>query len=75
MEFKRCMRCGNFFVSSNNICADCESKDRNDIAKLNNILDGSPNINSIQELSINSGINPSNIARFIDNNFISPIQK
>lgn len=74
MEFKRCMRCGNFFVSNNNICANCEEKDKNDIAKLNNILEESPNINSIQELSINSGINPSNITRFIDNKFISPIE-
>lgn len=71
MEFKRCMRCGSFFVAGNNICCDCELKDRNDIAKLNNILENSPNINSIEELSLNSGINLSNINRFIENKFIS----
>lgn len=71
MEFKRCMRCGSFFSSNNNICHDCELRDQSDIAKLNNILENSPNINSIEELSLNSGINLSNINRFIENKFIS----
>lgn len=71
MEFKKCNRCGNFFVSNNDICYDCQIKDRADIAKLNNILCNSSNISSINELSENSGINPSNINRFIENNFIS----
>ena len=71
MEFKRCPRCGNFFVSNNDICCKCQVKDRADIAKLNNILDSSSNINSINELSANSGVNPSNINRFIEDKFIS----
>ena len=72
MEFKRCMRCGNFFISNSNICSHCEIKDKNDISRLNNILQNSSDINSIEELSINSGINQSNINRFIENNSISP---
>ncbi len=71
MEFKRCNRCGNFFVSSNDICYNCEIKDKADIAKLNNILGNSTGITSVNELSASSGINPSNINRFIDNNYIS----
>lgn len=71
MDFKRCNRCGNFFVSENNLCYECEVKDRADISKLNNILFNSSNINSINELSATSGVNPTNINRFIDNNFIS----
>lgn len=71
MDFKKCNRCGNFFTSVNDICYECEIKDRADIAKLNNILINNSGINSINELSANSGVNPSNINRFIDNNFIS----
>ena len=71
MEFKKCNRCGNFFVSENNICYECEIKDKADIAKLNNILINNSEINSINDLSSTSGVNPSNINRFIDNNFIS----
>lgn len=71
MDFKRCNRCGNFFMSDNDICYDCGIKDRADIAKLNNILINTSGINSVNELSASSGINPTNINRFIDNNFIS----
>lgn len=74
MEFKRCERCGSFFISNNNICCNCEAKDRNDISKLNSILDTIPKMNSVEDLSMSSGINPSNINRFIKNNFISPIK-
>jgi len=73
MEFKRCVRCGCFFMSNNDVCCNCESKDRFDIAKLNNILEEDYNVNSIQDLSIESGINLNNINRFIANNKISGI--
>ncbi len=70
MEFKRCCRCGDFFVSNeSDICSNCIIKDRNDIAKLNSILDCS-NINTAYELSINSGVKLDNINRFIDNKYI-----
>lgn len=71
MDFKKCNRCGNFFMSDNDICYDCGIKDKADIAKLNNILVNTSGINSVNELSANSGVNPTNINRFIDNNFIS----
>ena len=71
MEFKKCNRCGNFFVSGNDdTCYNCSIKDRNDIAKLNNILDNS-DIQSAYELSINSGIKLDNINRFIENKSIT----
>lgn len=71
MEFKKCMRCGCFFMSDNNVCCNCESKDRMDISKLNSILDETNNFNSIQDLSILSGVNINNLNRFISNNQIS----
>ena len=51
MEFKKCARCGCFFMSNNDVCCNCESKDMFDIAKLNSIMDDNINFNSIQELS------------------------
>lgn len=41
-----------------------------DIAKLNNILEDNININSIQELSCESGITINNLNRYIKNNKI-----
>ena len=71
MEFKKCMRCGCFFTSNNNICCNCESKDKLDIAKINSIIDENITYNSIQDLSIASGVNINNLNRFIKNNQIS----
>ena len=70
MEFKRCARCGCFFMSDNNICCNCESKDMLDIAKVNNILDENISFNSVQDLSIASGVNINNLNRLIQNNKI-----
>ena len=58
-------------MSDNNVCCNCESKDRLDIAKLNTILEENISYNSIQDLSIASGININNLNRFITDNKIS----
>lgn len=73
MEFKKCVRCGCFFMSNNDVCCNCESKDRFDISKLNNIIDEDISFNSIEDLSIASGVNLNNLNRFISNNKISGI--
>ena len=31
MEFKKCNRCGSFFVSDGNICSKCSVKDEQEI--------------------------------------------
>ena len=73
MEFKKCVRCGCFFVSANNICCNCETKDIYDIAKLNNILEENNDFDSIEELSLASGVNLNNLNRFIANDKLSGI--
>ena len=72
MEFKKCVRCGCFFMSGNDVCCNCQSKDKMDISKLNSILDEN-SFNSVQDLSIESGININNLNRFIANNQIPGI--
>ncbi len=71
MEFKKCARCGCFFISESDVCCNCESRDKMDISKLNSILDENYNFNSIQDLSILSGVNINNLSRFIKSNKIS----
>ena len=41
MELKKCVRCGCFFASPNNVCSNCEIKDKQDIEKLNNYISSS----------------------------------
>lgn len=73
MEFKKCARCGCFFVSTNNVCCNCESQDKRDIAKLNSFLDNTFEIGSAQELSSSTGVTLQNINRFISDNSITGI--
>lgn len=73
MEFKKCARCGCFFMSDNNVCCNCEAKDKLDISRLNSILDENISLNSIQDLSIASGVNINNLNRFIQDNKISDL--
>ena len=65
MEFKKCVRCGCFFLSESDVCCNCESKDRFDIVKLNSILEENSSFDSIQDLSIVSGVNINNLNRYI----------
>ena len=73
MEFKKCMRCGCFFMSDNDICCNCESRNKMDIAKLNSVLEENNNFNSILDLSIASGVNINNLNRLIANKQISDL--
>lgn len=65
MDFKKCVRCGCFFASNNNVCCNCESKDNFDIAKINTLLEENESYNSVEELSNITGVNISNLNRFI----------
>ena len=38
MEVKKCIRCGAMFISSNNVCCNCEMRDKREINKLNNYI-------------------------------------
>lgn len=68
MDFKKCVRCGCFFVSSNDVCCNCETKDKQDIYNLKNYIINSYSDCSIDNLSFNTGVSVKNISRFIENN-------
>lgn len=70
MEFKKCARCGCFFVSDNNICCNCEPKDTLELSKLNNYIEKNGNQNSLDEISVSTGISINNLNRYISNNSV-----
>ena len=71
MEFKKCLRCGSFFLSDSNVCPNCLPKDESEIAKINNYINDNNILNcSISSLSVNTGVSLRNINRFIDTNVI-----
>lgn len=71
MEFKKCSRCGCFFMSNDDVCCNCSHKDMVDMAKLNNIIEDKSEFNSVYDLSISSGISVKNLNRLIKNNNIN----
>lgn len=68
MEFKKCERCGAFFTSSDNVCYNCRTKERAEFSKFKTYIDeiNIDNINSLNELSIGTGISGKTLNRFLD---------
>lgn len=55
MEFKKCLRCGCFFMSEDNVCCNCSSKDHTDLQTVNNFISqDNSSFYSIEELSANT---------------------
>ena len=69
MEFKRCARCGCFFVTEGDVCSDCTPKDRLDMVKVKNYFEENSNY-SIDNISISTGVSTRNLTRYLnDQNF------
>ncbi len=77
MEFKKCNRCGCFFTSDGDTCVNCSPKDKLEINKLKNFLDGAtPNDETnIDSISYNTGITIKNLNRFLESDEFSGIVK
>lgn len=68
MEFKKCERCGNFFISSNKICGNCASKDNLEISTLRNYFDENEVAPSFHALAQTTGISEKNLTRYLQEN-------
>lgn len=73
MEFKKCPRCGNFFHSDADVCQICKTNENLDIQKLKSFFEQNACINGItvQEISVETGINSRNLNRFLLNDEFS----
>lgn len=65
MEFKKCVRCGSFFVTAGDVCQSCEPKDNLDMVKFRDYIEFSHE-NSADIISINTGINIRNVNRYLN---------
>lgn len=68
MEFNKCPQCGSFFASIGKICPNCAEKDNTKIQKLENYLENFTVPDTIEELSVNTGIPTTDLTRFINQN-------
>jgi len=69
MEFKKCERCGAFFASNDNVCYNCSAKEKSEFSKFKTYIDeiNIDNINSLNDLSVGTGISSKTINRFLNN--------
>lgn len=67
MEFKKCERCGCFFTSNDNVCYNCLTKDRFEMSKFKSFAEENnlSTINSLTDLSSQTGISSKNLNRFL----------
>ena len=68
MEFKKCERCGCFFTSNDNVCYNCLTKDKYEMSKFKNFIDENNlnKVNSLNEISYQTGISQKNLNRFLE---------
>ena len=68
MEIKKCVRCGQFFETNQEVCNSCLAKDNKEIGRLKNyfsynyIAGGT----SKEDISFNTGITIKNLNRFLN---------
>lgn len=76
MNFKKCVRCGCFFSSVDEVCPNCSPKDTFEMSKLKTFLVNQNEEASISEIIRETGIEESNINRFMNNkNFMKDVNK
>lgn len=77
MEFKKCERCGCFFASNDNVCYNCLTKDRFEMSKFKNFIEENNinQINSLSDLSIQTGISQKNLNRFLGYEYFNSISE
>lgn len=68
MEFKKCERCGHFFISTENICGNCLSKDNLEISKLIDYFSNNEEVPSFGTLVHETGISEKNLTRYLQSN-------
>ncbi len=65
MDFKKCVRCGCFFITNGEVCPSCMPKDTNDISKLNTFFSNNSSKLTVNELSSATGVSKKNISRYM----------
>ena len=66
MEVGRCSRCGAFYTSGGYVCPKCTSKDNFELSQFKNYIEENiSEVNSLNQVSTQTGITEKNINRFL----------
>lgn len=70
MEFKKCSRCGNFYISEGYVCPKCSPKDNFEFSTFKSYIAQNGSDDSIDTISNKTGISVKNLNRFMEYNNI-----
>lgn len=68
MEFKKCSRCGNFYVSDGIVCPKCTPKDDLEFSTFKSYIAENGSNESVDAISGATGISVKNLNRFLEYN-------
>ena len=74
MNFNKCLRCGCFFSSEDQVCPNCQTKDEVDKKLIRNFLADNDIPESAESLAFQSGVNIKNINRFMQSQEFSSLK-
>ena len=66
MEFNKCSRCGNFFISNDDVCPKCKTKDTLEFETFKSYITENGINNNLDILSSETGISVKNINRYLN---------
>lgn len=66
MEFNKCSRCGNFFISNDDVCPKCKTKDTLEFETFKSYITENGINNNLDILSNETGISVKNINRYLN---------
>lgn len=66
MEFKKCSRCGSFYLSNGLVCPKCQPKDDFEFSNFKSYIEEYGLTGSVDEIADKTGISVKNINRFIE---------
>ena len=65
MNFNKCSRCGSFYISNNDVCPKCETKDAFEFGQFKTYVEENGITNDLNILSSQTGISIKNLNRYM----------
>ena len=65
MEFNKCSRCGNFYISNDLVCPKCKAKDAFEFETFQSYIQENGLTQNLDTISSQTGISVKNLNRFL----------
>jgi hypothetical protein len=66
MEFNKCSRCGNFYLSNSKVCPKCSTKDNLEMGTFKNYIEENGINSGLDVIAGETGISVKNLNRFLN---------